>query len=31
MQKKFYEETGMYVDWKQLSKLPEIFFMKILI
>ena len=24
MQKKFYEETGMYVDWKQLSKLPEI-------
>ncbi len=24
MQKKFYEETGMYVDWKQLSKLPDI-------
>ena len=24
MVKKFYEETGMYVDWKQLSKLPEI-------
>ena len=24
MIKKFYEETGMYVDWKQLSKLPRI-------
>ena len=24
MIKKFYEETGMYVDWKQLKKLPEI-------
>ena len=24
MVKKFYEETGMYVDWKQLAKLPEI-------
>ena len=24
MIKKFYEETGMYIDWKQLSKLPDI-------
>ena len=24
MIKKFYEETGMYVDWQQLKKLPEI-------
>ncbi len=24
MIKKFYEETGMYVDWNQLKKLPEI-------
>jgi len=24
MVKKFYEETGMYLDWQQLSKLPEI-------
>ena len=24
MIKKFYEETGMYVDWKQLTKLPKI-------
>ena len=24
MIKKFYEETGMYVDWKQLIKLPRI-------
>ena len=22
--KYFYEETGMYVDWEQLKKLPEI-------
>ena len=24
MIKKFYEETGMYIDWQQLNKLPEI-------
>tara|TARA_B100000579_G_scaffold318825_1_gene268364 strand:- start:67 stop:711 length:645 start_codon:yes stop_codon:yes gene_type:complete len=24
MIKKYYEETGMYIDWQQLSKLPEI-------
>ena len=24
MIKKFYEETGMYIDWHQLKKLPEI-------
>lgn len=24
MIKKFYEETGMYIDWQQLKKLPEI-------
>ena len=24
MKKYFYEETGMYIDWKQLNRLPEI-------
>ena len=24
MTKYFYEETGMFIDWKQLEKLPEI-------
>ncbi|MDC0951332.1 FkbM family methyltransferase, partial [Candidatus Pelagibacter sp.] len=24
MIKKFYEETGMYIDWQQLDRLPEI-------
>jgi len=24
MIKKFYEETGMYIDWQQLARLPEI-------
>ena len=24
MNKYFYEETGMYIDWKQLDKLPDI-------
>ena len=24
MIKYFYEETGMYIDWPQLKKLPEI-------
>lgn len=24
MIKKFYEETGMYIDWQQLNRLPEI-------
>ena len=24
MIKKFYEETGMYIDWQQLNRLPKI-------
>jgi len=24
MKKKFYKETGMYVDWKQINKLPNV-------
>ena len=24
MKKYFYEETGMYIDWPQIDKLPEI-------
>ena len=24
MKKYFYEETGMYIDWPQIEKLPDI-------